>query len=140
MMNSKNNLKKMSSINMKQSAKENSPRLQELSNHLKQWLNEYSDEEFKDPEQGIDLIILGVDNKYKTGFKFLLGQESDTIGSALNAFNYGIGNFLIPDKENLNVDIFNGVSEYFARLFAQYPNYWKQFQGFVEHYKKEKDE
>ena len=109
----------------------NSPRLNALGDVIVKWVNSYPKDEFINVNEGVELLILGVDNKYKGRLCFMLGNNEDPIDSAFNATNHGIGNFL--NKDNiLEGEVFTGVANYIARVCSNNPDIWNKFKTFVE--------
>ena len=93
----------------------NSPRLSALKDFFDTWLEKYSKDENNDP--GINLIMVGYDEKYEHSIKFSLTSKEDIQHDIFNAFNKGIGNL----KDNVGRDIFNGMCAYLANVFVEYP-------------------
>lgn len=113
-----------------------SPRFTKLGESLIKWINSYPEDEFDNINEGIELLVLGVDNKHKARICFMLGDNKYPIDSAFNAINHGIGDF--RNKDNyLEQDIFTGVADYIARVCANNSYIWKQFKEGVEKYIKE---
>jgi len=110
----------------------NSPRFKALKDAIDKWVDEYSESE----EHGIDLVMLGFDTQYKHAIKFSLGSKRDPIESIIQAFNHSLGNL----KEQLEVDIFNGMCEYLGRVFATYPEIYDRFKENVEDIKRNYEE
>lgn len=108
-----------------------SPRLTKLGDTIVDWVKSYPKDEFKDVNEGIELIVLGVDNKYKGRLCFMLGNNDDPIDSAFNATNHGIGDF--KNKQNiLESEIFSGITNYVAKICVNDPDIWDKFKTFVE--------
>ena len=103
----------------------NSPRFQALKECMDKWLELYQEE---DDDEGIDMILLGWDKKYKHGIQFSLTGKNDPIGDIFDAFNHGFGKL----DDNLKKDIFNGITEYLAYLFVDYPGLYEKFQKNIE--------
>ena len=93
----------------------NSPRLSALKDFFDTWLEKYSEDENNDP--GINLIMVGYDEKYEHSIKFSLTGKENIQHDIFNAFNKGIGNL----KDNVGRDIFNGMCAYLANVFVEYP-------------------
>ena len=109
-----------------------SPRL----NTLKEVINKWVDENAESEEHGIDLVILGFDNEYKHVIKFSLGSKNDPVESIIQAFNHSLGNL----KEQLEVDLFNGMCEYLSRVFVTYPKIYELFKENFEDIKRNYEE
>ena len=108
-----------------------SPRLNKLGDTIIDWVKSFPENELNNVDDGIELLILGVDNKYKGRLCFMLGNNNDPIDSAFNATNHGIGDFL--NKENiLEGEVFTGVANYIARVCSNNPEIWNKFKTFVE--------
>ena len=103
----------------------NSPRFQALKEYMDKWLELYQEE---DDDEGIDMILLGWDKKYKHAIQFSLTGKNDPIGDIFDAFNHGFGKL----EDNLKKDIFNGMTEYLAYLFVDYPGLYEKFQKNIE--------
>ena len=103
----------------------NSPRFQALKEYMDKWLELYQEE---DNDEGIDMILLGWDKKYKHAIQFSLTGGNDPIGDIFDAFNHGFGKL----EDNLKKDIFNGMTEYLAYLFVDYPGLYEKFQKNIE--------
>lgn len=103
----------------------NSPRFQALKECMDKWLELYQEE---DDDEGIDMILLGWDKKYKHSIQFSLTGKNDPIGDIFDAFNHGFGKL----EDNLKKDIFNGMTEYLAYLFVDYPGLYEKFQKNIE--------
>ena len=103
----------------------NSPRFQALKECMDKWLELYQEE---DNDEGIDMILLGWDKKYKHAIQFYLTGKNDPIGDIFDAFNHGFGKL----EDNLKKDIFNGMTEYLAYLFVDYPGLYEKFQKNIE--------
>lgn len=113
----------------------NSPRLTNLKNHIEKWLDEYVND--KDEEYGINLIMFGIDKKYKHNIQFSLTGKEDPIEDIIQIFNHGFGQL----EDDLKKDLFNGMCEYLARVFVEYPKLYELFKNNVEDIKnKTKDE
>lgn len=108
-------------------------RLASLAEHIDFWLGQYTDEDFKTKDDGMDVIVLAHDNKSKHAMKFMLVNQEDPRESVVQAFNHGIGNFFDETNEE-GREIFQGMCEWLAKLFAQYPNLKKQFDENVKYY------
>lgn len=109
-----------------------SPRFKALKEVIDKWVDEYGESE----EHGIDLVMVGFDNKYKHGIKFSLGNKKDPVESIIQSFNHSLGHL----KEQLELDIFNGMCEFLARVFVTYPKIYERFKDNVEHIKKDYEE
>ena len=103
----------------------NSPRFQALKECMDKWLELYQEE---DNDEGIDMILLGWDKKYKHAIQFSLTGKNDPIGDIFDAFNHGFGKL----EDNLKKDIFNGMTEYLTYLFADYSGLYEKFQKNIE--------
>lgn len=113
----------------------NSPRLTNFKNHIEKWLDEYSND--GDDESGLHFIMLGLDNKYKHTIQFSLTGKEDPIEDIIQVFNHGFGHL----EDDLKKDLFNGMCEYLARVFVEYPKLYELFKNNVEDIKnKTKDE
>lgn len=113
----------------------NSPRLTNFKNHIEKWLDEYSND--GDDESGLHFIMLGLDNKYKHTIQFSLTGKKDPIEDIIQVFNHGFGQL----EDDLKKDLFNGMCEYLARVFVEYPKLYELFKNNVEDIKnKTKDE
>lgn len=124
-MNSKNDIVKIDET-------VESPRFNELGKSIVDWIDSYSEDEFIHPqEDGVELLVLGVDNKYKSRMCFMLGNNVNPIDSAFNAVNHGIGNFLNPEN-HLETDIFTGITNYVARVCIENPGIWNKLRNFIE--------
>ena len=110
-----------------------SPRFTKLGESIINWVNSYPENEFDNVDEGIELLVLGVDNKHKARLCFMLGDNINPIDSAFNAINYGIGNFKNKDN-HLEQDVFTGVADYIARVCANNPYIWTKFKEGVEKY------
>lgn len=109
-----------------------SPRFQALKEVIDKWVDEYGESE----EHGIDLVMLGFDTQYKHAIKFSLGSKNDPVESIIQSFNHSLGNL----KEQLEVDIFNGMCEFLGRVFATYPKLYDKFKENVEDIKRNYEE
>lgn len=109
-----------------------SPRFQALKEAIDKWVDEYGESE----EHGIDLVMLGFDTQYKHAIKFSLGSKNDPVESIIQSFNHSLGNL----KEQLEVDIFNGMCEFLGRVFATYPKLYDIFKENVEDIKRNYEE
>jgi len=109
-----------------------SPRFQALKDVIDKWVDEYGESE----ECGIDLLMLGFDTQYKHAIKFSLGSKSDPVESIVQSFNHSLGNL----KEQLEIDIFNGMCEFLGRVFVTYPKLYDIFKENVEDIKRNYEE
>ena len=109
-----------------------SPRFNALKEVIDKWVDEYGESE----EHGIDLVMVGFDTQYKHAIKFSLGSKNDPIESIVQSFNHSLGHL----KEQLELDIFNGMCEFLARVFVVYPKIYERFKDNVEHIKKDYEE
>ena len=109
----------------------NSPRLTNFKNHIEKWLDEYVNDE--DEEYGINLIMFGVDKKYKHNIQFSLTGKEDPIEDIIQIFNHGLGQL----EDDLKKDLFNGMCEYLARVFVEYPKLYELFNKNVEKIKED---
>ena len=109
-----------------------SPRFISLGEKLKEWLNQYPDEEF-DEKQGIDLIVLGHDEKYNGRIAYTLLSEKNPINSIFNAYNHGLGQ-VFENDHILEQEIFYGILDWYAQLFAEHPKFFDQFQDAINFY------
>lgn len=109
-----------------------SPRFQALKDVIDKWVDEYAESE----ECGINLVMLGFDTQYKHAIKFSLGSKNDPVESIVQSFNHSLGNL----KEQLEIDIFNGMCEFLGRVFATYPKLYDIFKENVEDIKRNYEE
>jgi len=109
-----------------------SPRFQALKEVIDKWVDQYGESE----KHGINLLMLGFDAQYKHAIKFSLGSENDPVESIIQSFNHSLGNL----KEQLEIDIFNGMCEYLGRVFATYPKLYDIFKENVEDMKRNYEE
>ena len=109
-----------------------SPRFKAFKNLIDKWVDEYAESE----EHGIHLVMLGYDEEYKHAIKFSLGSKNDPVESIIQSFNHSLGNL----KEQLEVDIFNGMCEFLGRVFATYPKLYDIFKENVEDIKRNYEE
>jgi hypothetical protein len=105
-----------------------SPRFVELTDKLGEWLDQYPD--FKD-DDGIDLIILGHDEKYNGRIVYTLTNEKTPVHSIFRAYNHGLGK-ISDDTER---DIFNGICDWYCQVFAEHPELYKKFTDGVDYYR-----
>lgn len=117
--------------------KATSPRLETFGKALLNWLEQYKDEEFDTKEKGLDIVLLANDKKYDEAMSYWFGYKDDIRDSILQAINHGIGD---PAKDRTSFELFNGFAEYFARVFAEHPDYYDLFKENVEYYKKDIEE
>ena len=110
----------------------NSPRLQKFGEYLEQWMEYYKTTEGK----SIDLIVLGYDNQYKHNIKFSLTSKENPQHDIFNAINKGIG----APKEEVAIDIFNGIFQYVANLIIEYPEIERMFNENIKRMKENKNE
>jgi hypothetical protein len=109
----------------------NSPRLQKFGEYLEQWMEYYKTTEGK----SIDLIVLGYDNQYKHNIKFSLTSKENPQHDIFNAINKGIG----TPKEQVAIDIFNGIFQYVSNLIVEYPEIEKMFNDNIKRMKENKN-
>lgn len=107
-----------------------SPRLTKLQECLDYWIEcfEHDIEE----SEGIDLFLVGYDNKYKHGIKCALTSKNEPIHDLFRAFNKGLGTL----NDDLSKDMFNGLCSYLANVLATYPEIEKQFNENVQRMKR----
>lgn len=105
----------------------NSPRFKALKECMDKWLELYISED-EGEDEGINMILLGWDKKYKHSIEFSLTGKNDPIGDIFESFNHGFGKL----DDDLKRDIFNGMTEYLAYLFVDYPGLYEKFQKNVE--------
>ena len=113
----------------------NSPRLSDLRNFFETWLEKYQEDDNED-DFGINLIMIGYDEKYQHSIKFSLTSKENPEHDIFNAINKGIGSL----KDNVGRDIFNGMCEYLGRVFATYPKLYDIFKENVEDIKRNYEE
>ena len=104
----------------------NSSRFQALKECMDKWLELYQKE---DNDEGIDMILLGWDKKYKHSIQFSLTGKNDPNGDIFAAFIHGFGKLDHTLKKNL----FNGMTEYLAYLFVDYPGLYGKFQRILKY-------
>lgn len=105
-----------------------SPRLVSLAEHMQAWFDQYTDEDFKDEENGMGILLLAHDNKAHRTLKYQLVNETDPRESLVQTINQGIGDIFYDKEAN---EIFNSFTEYLIRVFQQYPELWEKFQNFT---------
>lgn len=105
-----------------------SPRLVSLAEHMQAWFDQYTDEDFKDEENGMGILLLAHDNKAHRTLKYQLVNETDPRESLVQTINQGIGDIFYDKEAN---EIFNSFTEYLIRLFIEYPKLWERFQEFT---------
>ena len=105
-----------------------SPRLVSLAEHMQAWFDQYTDEDFKDEENGMGILLLAHDNKAHRTLKYQLVNETDPRESLVQTINQGIGDIFYDKEAN---EIFNSFTEYLIRLFQEYPKLWERFQEFT---------
>ena len=110
----------------------NSPRLKSLGEHIEQWMNEYK----KTKGKSIDLVILGYDKEYEHSIKFSLTSKDNAQHDIFNAINKGIG----TPKEQVAIDIFNGIFQYVSNLIVEYPEIEEMFNENIKRMKEHKNE
>lgn len=110
----------------------NSPRLKRLGEHIEQWMNEYK----KTKGKSIDLVILGYDKEYEHNIKFSLTSKENPQHDIFNAINKGIG----TPKEQVAIDIFNGIFQYVSNLIVAYPEIEEMFNENIKRMKEHKNE
>ena len=103
-----------------------SPRLVSLCEHLQSWFDQYTDEDFKDEENDMGILLLAHDNKAHRTLKYQLVNEKDPRESLVQTINQGIGDIFNNKEAN---EIFNSFTEYLIRVFIEYPELWKRFQN-----------
>lgn len=108
-----------------------SPRLKDFKGHLIQWLEQYNDDDSTD--EGINMVILGTDKKFKDRIIFSLTGKTDPVSDIFNAFNKGFG--MLDDE--ISRDIYSGMCEYLIALFTENPELYKMFE---ENYKLSKED
>lgn len=111
----------------------NSPRLSALKEFFDTWLEKYQEENNDDP--GINLIMIGYDEKYQHSIKFSLTSKENPQHDIFNAINKGIGSL----KDNVGRDIFNGICSYLANVFVEYPKLYDLFEENIKQMKQNKD-
>ena len=104
----------------------NSPRFQALKECMDKWLELYQKE---DNDEGIDMILLGWDKKYKHSIQFSLTGKNDPNGDIFAAFIHGFGKL----DDTLKKNLFNGMTEYLAYLFVDYPGLYGKFQRILKY-------
>ena len=109
----------------------NSPRLKSLGKHIEKWMEEYK----KTKGKGIDLVILGYDNEYEHNIKFSLTSKENPQHDIFNAINKGIG----APKEQVAIDIFNGIFQYVSNLIVEYPEIEEMFNDNIKRMKENKN-
>lgn len=110
----------------------NSPRLKSLGKHIEKWMEEYK----KTKRKSIDLVILGYDNEYEHNIKFSLTSKENPQHDIFNAINKGIG----TPKEQVAIDIFNGIFQYVSNLIVEYPEIEEMFNDNIKRMKEHKNE
>ena len=105
-----------------------SPRLVSLAEHIQAWFDQYTDEDFKDKENGMGILLLAHDNKAHRSLKYQLLYEEDPRESLVQTINHGIGDIFYNKESN---EIFNSFTEYLIRVFIKYPELWEKFQNFT---------
>jgi len=110
----------------------NSPRLKSLGKHIEKWMEEYK----KTKGKSIDLVILGYDNEYEHNIKFSLTSKENPQHDIFNAINKGIG----TPKEQVAIDIFNGIFQYVSNLIVEYPEIEEMFNDNIKRMKEHKNE
>lgn len=110
-----------------------SPRLLSLAEHFNNWFCQYSDEDFETDKVGMDIVAFAHDIRYHEALSFSLVSKNDPRESLVQAINHGIGD---PYKSEKSAELFNGLSEYFARLYAEHPDLYERFQKAVKRYSK----
>lgn len=100
----------------------NSPRLSDLRKFFETWLEKYQNENNED-DPGINLIMVGYDEKYEHAIKFSLTSKENIQHDIFNAINKGLGSL----KDNVAKDIFNGMCAYLANVFIEYPKLYELF-------------
>ena len=104
----------------------NSSRFQALKECMDKWLELYQKE---DNDEGIDMILLGWDKKYKHSIQFSLTGKNDPNGDIFAAFIHGFGKL----DDTLKKNLFNGMTEYLAYLFVDYPGLYGKFQRILKY-------
>lgn len=112
----------------------NSPRLSDLRNFFETWLEKYQEDDNED-DLGINLIMIGYDEKYQHSIKFSLTSKENPEYDIFNAINKGIGSL----KDNVGRDIFNGICSYLANVFVEYPKLYDLFEENIKQMKQNKD-
>ena len=110
----------------------NSPRLSALKEFVDTWLEKNYE---NDDDPGINLVMLGYDEKYKHSIKFSLTGKNNPQHDIFNAFNKGIGSL----KDNLGRDIFNGMCSYLANVFVEYPKLYELFEDNIKRMKENRN-
>lgn len=109
----------------------NSPRLKLLGEYIEKWMGEYK----KTKGKSIDLVILGYDKEYKHNIKFSLTSKDNAQHDIFNAINKGLGTL----KEQVSIDIFNGIFQYVSNLIVEYPEVEKMFNDNIKRMKEYKN-
>lgn len=110
----------------------NSPRLTSFKEYIDKWINEYSED---DNDDGVYLVCVGYDKKYKHAIKFSLTTKKNPQHDIFNAINCGLGSL----KDPMAIDIFNGMCEYLCNLIVEYPKIEKLFMDNINRMKQNKD-
>ena len=108
--------------------KDDSPRLISLAEHLQDWFDQYTNDDFKDAESGIEMLVFAHDNKYKKTLRYQILNKDDKRESLIQAINFGIGDIFYDKECN---ELFNGFIEWLIRVFKQYPQLWENFQNYM---------
>ena len=108
---------------------ETEDRLSALRSLIEDWINAYSPKTIESEKEGIGVLLFVDDRKTNKTLQFYHTYGKDGRESLVQTINHGIGDIF---HNSQSFETFNSISEYFVRLYEEYPEIWETFKEAVE--------